>query len=323
MSNKRTFATVFADTAAAEMDGTAALQRRLHQGRLCVHRLPPRRWPRSCAKVCCASGLLATQGVTRAPAGVMEALLHPLPLRCPHTPGAQVRCRLALTAATAHARPTGETVQVGGASVPLRAHTALLGDDGAPAALVARCNTPLLMHLAAVVAPASLRRQLSCTHTGEYDLQPALALVNVRQSLEAGRFTPTVADRESGAVATSQSMTPRTKKTVKSGAVRKNGPPPASAVAASPPCCAAAAPLRPKDAEVVGVRGLQELGMAHVASRRRREARLGCTREQRHGREHSWGSSPARRLNGEPAVGASPHTAARRTRRRRRPPRGA
>ena len=147
----------------------------------------------------------------------MEALLHPLPLRCPHTPGAQVRCRLALTAATAHARPTGETVQVGGASVPLRAHTALLGDDGAPAALVARCNTPLLMYLAAVVAPASLRRQLSCTHTGEYDLQPALALVIVLQSPEAGRFTPTVADRESVAVATSQSMTPSTRKTVRVG----------------------------------------------------------------------------------------------------------
>ena len=54
-----------------------------------------------------------------------------------------------------------------GVSVPPRAHSALLGADGAPAALVARCNTPLFMHLAAVVAPLGLRRQLHCTHTGE------------------------------------------------------------------------------------------------------------------------------------------------------------
>lgn len=54
---------------------------------------------------------------------------------------------------------------VGGESAPQRAHTACLGGDGVPAALVARCNSPLLLHLAAVEAPASLRAELpGCRH---------------------------------------------------------------------------------------------------------------------------------------------------------------
>ena len=90
-----------------------------------------------------------------------------LPFRRPHTPGVQARCRPRGTAASAHARPADETAQVAGLSVPLRAHPALLDDDSAPPALVARCNTPLLMHLAAVGAPLDLRCQLPCTHTGD------------------------------------------------------------------------------------------------------------------------------------------------------------
>ena len=75
-----------------------------------------------------------------------------------------------------------------GVRVPFRAHTALLGADGAPAALVARCNTPLLMQLAAVGAPASLRRQLRCTHTGEYSCatNPAFILGRRREVYASG-----------------------------------------------------------------------------------------------------------------------------------------
>lgn len=52
-------------------------------------------------------------------------------------------------------------------ALPLRATAACLGADGAPPGLVARCNAALLLHLAAVVAPARLRRQLDgCAHDG-------------------------------------------------------------------------------------------------------------------------------------------------------------
>ena len=52
-------------------------------------------------------------------------------------------------------------------ALPLRATAACLGADGAPPELVACCNAALLLHLAAVVVPARLRRQLDgCAHDG-------------------------------------------------------------------------------------------------------------------------------------------------------------